>query len=512
MAVKKTSQIQLYEFRDFDMERFISLYLEEIAPRKDIISVNMFTGEAHYVDIKEHSGVKKRDKIIAKCQYLQDTIIRRANAKKDDKSFSLSSKILTKVIGEEYKSMLNVLIRMGYIELGNGNGGADKHFYYEIGAYSMLYKLKDAPIHCWYGHNAAVRKYKEKAAEKIDEYKQGCITPVIDRLYGQSFRKQYLTSLNYFHVDDVEGLKEYIADNGYDKEESPYYIYYKDIQDKMSKGKEIYSVDSNGRIYHVLCNLTKELKEYINIDFSLDCKNSHPLLFNFFIFHHHSIPVVSSFNICNFLYNNNYIKKSYIKIQESLSLTIYHNVSEILRKELIKNNIEINQVAKLSDDELEYIYLTSIGRLWDDVNMRHPEFSRKEIKAKFFGEVLYSKTSFVKNKPFAQEFVQMFPSVYKLICDWKKPSKHEEISAYLKEHNLAVKKEHAALSIAMMNLEAQIFTSALKRMYSKRWKAVNIHDCIVVPNTGLKNHPTMESVREILKDVFRGYGLCPTFD
>ena len=179
---------------------------------------------------------------------------------------------------------------------------------------------------------------------------------------------------------------------------------------------------------------------------------------------------------------------------------------------MIDNNIEINEVAKLADDELEYIYLTSSGRIWDDINAQYPEFTRKEIKAKFFKQVLYSSTISTKKKPFAKVFAAMFPNVYRLICEWKKASTDASKKAYLDEHHLYVEKEYASLSIALMNLEAQIFTTILKRMYAKRWCAVNIHDCIVVPSTTKKNKPDKDSVRSIMTDVFSKFGLCPTFD
>ena len=87
MASKNSSQIQLYVFTGFDMDSFISLYLRELAPKKELVNVNIYTGEGVYEDVKEKAGVKDAEKIKAKCLYLQDTIIRKANAKKDNNSF-----------------------------------------------------------------------------------------------------------------------------------------------------------------------------------------------------------------------------------------------------------------------------------------------------------------------------------------------------------------------------------------------------------------------------------------
>ena len=516
MASKNSSQIQLYVFTGFDMDSFISLYLRELAPKKELVNVNIFTGEGVYEDVKEKAGVKDAEKIKAKCLYLQDTIIRKANAKKDNNSFSLSSKVLKNVIGSEYKSMLNVLIQMGYIEMGDGQQGAGEHWYYQIGEYSRLYSMKDVEVHPYYTENFTIKKYKEKSLEQITKYQTEVVAPSVDRYYGEDFRKQYIVSLNYFHIEREEDLQKYLRKHWYNKETSKYYVYYKDIISKLqAKDKKIYSIDGNGRIYHVLSNLSTDLKEYINIDFSLDCKNSHPILFNYFIYYHHNISIYSSNTISSFLHNNidnSNISFTFSSYDSSSTSNKHHNVSEYLRNELINNNIEINEVAKLADDELEYIYLTSSGRIWDDINAQYPEFTRKEIKAKFFKQVLYSSTISTKKKPFAKVFAAMFPNVYRLICEWKKASTDASKKAYLDEHHLYVEKEYASLSIALMNLEAQIFTTILKRMYAKRWCAVNIHDCIVVPSTTKKNKPDEDSVRSIMTDVFSKFGLCPTFD
>ena len=82
----------------------------------------------------------------------------------------------------------------------------------------------------------------------------------------------------------------------------------------------------------------------------------------------------------------------------------------------------------------------------------------------------------------------------------------------MSKHGLSSDKPEAALSIAMMNLEARIFTEVLKRMYSKRWRAFHIHDCIIVPQTRSKNQPAKDEVVAIMKDEYKKYGLVPTFD
>ena len=61
-----------------------------------------------------------------------------------------------------------------------------------------------------------------------------------------------------------------------------------------------------------------------------------------------------------------------------------------------------------------------------------------------------------------------------------------------------------------MDLEARIFTTILKRLYAKRWNAIHIHDCIVIPKDGNANHPTEAQVRSVMEDVYKDFGLSPT--
>ena len=109
------------------------------------------------------------------------------------------------------------------------------------------------------------------------------------------------------------------------------------------------------------------------------------------------------------------------------------------------------------------------------------------------------------------EFGSRFPNVYKLIGDWKRKKTADSVIEYMKAHGLPFDRGSASLSIAMMALEADIFTTILKRLYAKRWNAVHIHDCIIIPKDGNKNHPTSEQVQQIMREVYQDFGLYPTF-
>lgn len=496
----KLHKIQIYQFKGFDMDAFVEKYLYSITPHETIDEETISVFRAAKTKMSEAKrGAKSRSVIENKCRYLQDAIIRMANRKQDDKTFSLNADILKSVIGNEYKTMLDVIVEMKYISIGDGKWGEGKRYYYQQGKYSMLYTLNDVEVYLTEPFtNLKIQEYKEKTIEKVKEQFELYTKPEIIRQFGESFLKSYLTSLNKIKIEDEQGLKEYIKTKTADNPNSNPYYRYVSIELK-NKNKSIYRIDDSHRIYHILTNLDRNIKQYLNIDLLIDCKNSHPLLFNYFIFNKLNISFSQSFTISSFIH--------------SIDNSSFHNDGKNLRNLLIYNNIEIEQVAKMKDDELEYIYKTSKGLLWDEICEAHPELDRKEVKVAMFQAVFYSHSPIADRwNAYAKEFKSHYPSVYKLIGDWKRKKTSDAVKNYMAEHHLPIDKGSASLSVAMMALEADIFTNILKRLYSKRWNALHIHDCIIIPKTTNKNQPTRDEVVEIMRGIYRSFGLAPTFD
>lgn len=524
----KATSIKLYQIVGFDMERYIELYRYAIG-EKDVVEVEPFVPMADFrlrtgnisqedyerlkadeearmvgktVHCKQKRGVMvSTDKITAKCQYLQDAIIRRAFAQKDTMSFSLSSAILKTVLGHEYKSILETLATMGYLRRGSDmktdEVRKDKHF--SIGDHSTMYTLVCDAVETIECSNVAIIKYKEKTKAEYEKLKEMALEEV-DKRYGKTFREHYVKSLRKIGVEDEDGMMAYIEKQV--EADANKTIYYRFVVEALKdKNKSINKIDNAGRVYHCLTNLERELKQYLNIDLMLDCKNSHPLLFNYFILKYYNISISSSYNII-------FSIKSYHSL---ISANPIHNVGKYLRKLLIDNEIENDNVAKMSDDELEYIYLTSTGRLWDEMTALHPDMDRNEVKVQMFQEVFYSNSPYAYHwKQWAVEFKKRFPTVYKRIGEWKSAKQSDGVKAYMEERGLTVDKPTASLSVAMMDLEARIFTTILKRLYAKRWNAIHIHDCIVIPKDGNANHPTEAQVRSVMEDVYKDFGLSPT--
>ena len=546
----KNSLIQLYQFKDFDMDKFVRRYLYEISEHKEVEDIDMFTGEDIYITIKAHAGVKKVDRIALKCQYLQDVIIRKAHSKYGNKTFSLNADVLKCIIGKEYKVMLNILRQMGYIELGDGYHGAEKHYYYVVGEYSTLYTMKDnveyyltEPF-----FNKRIIDYKAKTQKITQTLQKEYVDDKIIRLYGQDFYDRYIHSLNSITISDKQGLLDFI--NVKIKENPEAAAYYRYLIDSLeNKDKMITKIDSSKRFYHILTNAKREVKRYCNLDFTLDCKNSHPLLFNFFIFRSHNIDAYTSYNIgltLQQLYQTSHSTLGSSFPINNSSNNPFHNDGQNLRILLIDSNIEKDELAKLTDDEIEYIYKTTNGILWDELTdwvmdnpsvidkwkeyrddknkLLYPELSttqgaelrkavRGVLKEEMFRQSFYSSTPKVLDDyDIGKEFARRYPTVFALIGAWKKTKNKQQVIEYMKAHNLPSNKGTSSLSIAMMGLESEIITTILKRLYAKRWNAVHIHDCIVIPEDGNKNHPTKQQVQEIMLDVYKSFGLFPTFD
>lgn len=494
------NSVSIYQFADFNFDEFLKQFLFEISEHttedwsQPQINPDDTLSPCGIIYHKAKRGVKKTDIIRCKIQYLQHLVIRRAHSKKDLGAFRLSSQILRTIIGDEYKTMLSVLIRMGHLVHGDGRNGnsVGEYYYYQVGMYSTIYSLpENIGFEKVTTSNARVLKYLQKECEQIQLYRQNVLQPLISNRFGPDFQKQYEISLSKIHIANKQGFQAFVEQRLEEKPEGR--LYYEYIREGLEeKQKHIQKIDAAGRIYHILTNAKREVKQYLNIAISADCKNSHPMLFNFFIFRSHGINYEDAYQI-------------------SLAMHSIENASQ-LRKSLSKL-VASNLLDLFKYDELKYIYETSTGQFWDNIVKKFPEYDRAQVKDKMFAEVFYSKTHQVKGyQIFGRKFQKQFPNVMRLIKAWKKEENRAWIDAYMSKRNLSYSKPEAALSIAMMNLEARIFGEVLKRMYSKRWRAFHIHDCIIVPQTTGKNQPTRDEVISIMKDVYKVCGLLPTFD
>ena len=535
MALKP---FKLYTIEGMDYAVVIARYrylCEEGTKDFDDTSISV-TGPSEFKYITKKAPRKPlRDdtRILNKIKYVVHSIAYRqqTNPEESADGVSINMAILQDVIGEDAFELIPALVETGYITRSS---------VFEIGKFSRKYKalrtIKMEPC-----TNATIRKYIEKTKQKIDDTVIERLTsPEFKTEYGDKFAQIYIKNLNKFKLSNKKGFESFAHDQI--KQNPNTEAYYDFIRSTFEERLKIYRIDDNHRIYHVLTSLKRELKPYLNIRYSIDCANSHPLLFNYFIFISKKINIHTAYRISEVLslqgslvtlskdyshpYSNAYFINNIAKTRlndagsDAIGLENHYNTKN-LRNILIDNGIKKADIDKFEPDELVYIWKTSCGIFWDDVLLVHQDegLSRSEIKQKMFAEVFYSKTTEDIWKRFCLEFKAQFPHVYDLILKWKEPLRNPEQKAILLRRNKAVnlgnrtlmKSEATALPNIMMDLESAIFRDILNVLFAKRISAVHIHDAIVIPKVRGTEKVDASTVVEVMKDVYRRYGLSPTF-
>ena len=479
---------------------------------------------------KEIRMTQSETRLMEKATYLMDEIIYRSaiNAKADPEMplmTSMNASLMKDIVGKDYLPILEAFEDLNYIKIAKT---------YDIGEakrYEVICGIEE--VDCPREIERKVKEYGQKTTDRLtSERKEGLVQAMLKVLRStdpeateetaKMFLKRYVAGLNKIKIADETGLNRAIPklkakaekelnDKGEPKDPESIRIYYEALERTLREDKDIYVIDTQGRMYHFLTGLKRELKDYLTIVFSLDCKNSHPVLFNYVLFVSHEINVPTSYKLSYTL------RKLFISLSlSSIDAAPYHYDGKYFRYYLIDNGLDKDILARMEDDELQYIYETTNGVFWDNICREHPEYDRTDIKEKMFAEVFYSNTPKMEYKrgdvevikEFGKMFKKRYPNVYKEIARWKQPE-YPYIQRYLTENGVIPKKPTAALSISLMTLESRIFTSVLASLYRKRYYAVHIHDCIVIPETGNTHQPTREEVERLLMREYAKYGLVP---
>lgn len=505
MSIKGT---KIFEVRGLNytsvIDRYKELCLNGSVELSDDSFISVYgNSDIKYVETrKSRNPLKDNTKITNKIKYIVHSIAYRQLTSKENAEDGVSMKMATmqSVIGKDIFELIPALVDCDYIE---------RSTIYKVGKFSRRYKVKGEIVSeiC---SNATLIKYINKTKECLqDEINKKLSSNEFIKLYGQSFSETYIKNLNKFKIIDKEGFEDYsikcIKENPKTK------AYFDFIKSSFKDRLKIYSIDDNYRIYHILTSLKRELKKYLNIKFSIDCSNSHPLLFNYFIFLNKGLNTPLSYKISSILSN---ISKSSILSSEPQ----FHYDIKYLYNELKNNDIKIMDFA---EDELLYLWKTSNGCFWDDILSLHEDLglSRAEVKQKMFAEVFYSHTTGIKWKEFGKEFKKQYPNVYKLIEEWKDPTKNASAKALLKRRgklreynnaNYLSFEAETALPNIMMELESTIFRQTLKTLFSKRIACVHIHDAIVIPKVKQTERVSPDQVKAVMAEVYKTFGLCPT--
>ena len=466
----------IYTFKDISIdviiERHIELLKNQNQPQRTITNFDKVTCDSSFVaKIETVEGANKslpRKQILyKKYAFLIHRLIQRCKSNREGNFTRFNSQILQTVLGHVYIDMLKTLETLDIIKVSSS---------YIPSIQARLIELNpNLPTVSEMKYSSYIEEYSDKMQQELKKYEQIQIQKIKSEM-GDSLYDNFTKSLRLLKLTHREEAEDYRDRHYFISLKSKEYFTY--ILNEYNKGNfNILSVDGNLRIYSILTQSPRIFKNFLNIKYSIDIHNSHPLLFNKLIIERYNI----NDNILHILYNNlsNIDNSSY-------------SVSKQLCKLLVNNGIDKEKIANIPNDIWEYIYKTSKGIFWDDFT-RLDEFKRllrSDIKVTLFREVFYSKTLTAKGKDFAKSFKKKYPSVYKLV----KESKRED---------------RTFLANQMMRIESDIFRSTLTKLYVKRFKVLTIHDAIVVLDVKANNQCTPELIRLIIEKEYLRIGLFP---
>ena len=483
MTLKKTKKI--FRLKDISIDNIVETHIRLLKlPTIKDFNVNLFTGEVIGESIEsEYTKVSKSKKVLAeKFTYLIHLIIKRSHNNEYGWAY-LSSVVLEKVLGKEYRQLIKTLLHENIIWYTQ---------FYEMGVMPYGYKLcNGVDYECSIEYEGYLRSYEDKLKLSLGYINHQQTEEALSNLANTKLFNRYESSLSYLKLMFPKQAKRFLEIHPFVNNTSRNYYYsildrYEDKEDRR-----INSVDKNKRIYSLLTATPRLMKYFLNISFSADIHNSHPLLFNKILSEYYGI----SFELLDKVYG-------LIDNRRSEVLDVLYNRPHYVRQYLLKvlniSNDSDNVFYKVPKDVWEYVIITSLGLFWDVIipreNNTYNELLRSDVKVLLFSEVFYSKTMTTRCKVFAKMFKKRFPNVYKVVEEQKK--------------GLA-KDKRTVLSNRMMALESELFQEVLTLLYNKRYKVVSIHDAVVVLDVPSNKTCTAELVKDVINKVYRKNGLHP---
>lgn len=384
-----------------------------------------------------------------KYQYMLHLIITKCKFDKDSICHLNAEFYRDHIFYDHFGDMVSTLSRLAIVSLGN----------YVPNEHSTEICLVDWNI----GYRTATNKNFLKWMEA--EKKRKPNKPKYERT---KFTDYYNECLKCLQLKNKDGVLKYIDEKLTNKSEHRYHYHISCIEDFDIKNSGIYSIDEQGRIYHFLTSLPRELRQFYNIRFELDIANSHPLLLNNYLINYYNID----YRLLLIMYSN----------------TIYHYDGENLSKLLKDNNIEFNNIPL---DVLEYIAKTQHGKFYDDFISDFGNIERSEVKKKVFGQVFYSHLNDPFVSKFCKAFKQKYPNVWKII------------------HGMKIVTDDR-LPHLMMSLESSLFKPIIIQCWRKGWKVVNLHDALIVFDVKENEAVEVKELRAIIEAEYKKHGLLPT--
>lgn len=445
----------------------------------------------------------------------------------------IHSSKLKYVFGRDYHKYINVLESCNIIEIES----------YLTNKYCKLYRIKPGPYisltskHRFSKNEKCIKELCEKHHQKCLEFDITHKTKISDKVIPQEF----YDTMKLIKIMYPKQLTQYINDYIYrnpDQEK-----HFRDVEAKWSSPKgglaSPIKIDRNNRKYSLLTSTPRVLRPFLNIKFSADVHNSHPLLIVKLIEDKLNLTSASRTRLINLIRNVEVTEKDgftcykcsacdpdddswynpfrpittgkpnqkFIEKHYHLYGNCYgfyaHQISlyktiEMIKRTLssqVKDEGERETIESVPQDVWEYIILAFKGKLWNvlvDNPMAQKEgMIRQDVKALMFGEVFYSHGTTTRGKKWGKMFASRFPNVFKAIAMLKKEDPDEH------------------LANKMMRLESELFQRIMSVLYSRGFKVVTIHDAVEVVKHKDNKNCTEAVVEKIMKDVYRNVGLDP---
>lgn len=485
MARKKLPRIDLYQLADIPVDEIIDKHIELVtAPKEYVVDDSMVRCDSNSVTpvfVKKVKSAPYKSVIYHKILFLLHLIIIKCRASRDNK-IQLNSKHLQDILGSDYSYLLRTFEEIGIIAISN-------HFIIgeqsrPISLLNWNIKVETVPnmrvieyLNRW---NKLIEKAKSLYSEDVEAKILFIDGQVQIQLNGDTkitedekrFREQYQDSLSVLDLRVTKTDAIAYINSLFVTYNNHRYNYYSYCINEFDKNKtKIQSIDKQNRIYHCLTSLPKVLKPLFNIKYQIDIANSHPLLICYLLIEKYNIDS----NILPIIYNIG-------NKEEEEGVNIYY-ITDVLCNILDNNNIDVPL------DILLYIYICSIGRLWDFFTEMFDSYTRDEVKTKVFCEILYPTRDFTEHTAFGKRFIELFPNVYEAIKE---------------------RKQHTQLPLYMMRLESKIMRAILTRCYEQGYKVVSIHDALIILDVPENDNVDLVTIKSYIDEVYSQYLLNPT--
>ena len=396
----------------------------------------------------------------------------------------LSSTILQKILDKDYFVIKINLIRKGIIATDG---------YYDLNTKTYGYcimptqKITTSIVPIYYPDE----HYCKTLNKLLQEHTKSNAAQAKENL-SDGFYNNYLQSLNKLKLSYEDKANEFIDIHFTNNINSKLYYQYIVEQYRNNNKYDIKVPNTkDNRIYHILTSTPRLLKYFLNIKYTVDIHNSHPLLFVNEIYEYYRVPTSIMYLI------SLYIREIYSTMSNK-----GYNVRVKLYNKLKENNIDYPKIKEIPLDVIRYIYLVSVGKFWDKVlpDLNEPtngntyNIIRQDVKVIMFAQVFYGKQLTSRGQEYAKIFKEQFPSVYSIILNFKRGLD---------------KSDRVVLTHRLMALESKLFREVLRRLYELKYSVISIHDAVVVLDVKENNDCTPTLVSNIIEQVYNELGLIP---